>query len=181
MTLALREPALPAIPVIETERLRLRAPRLSDFDAYAAFCASPRSAGVGGPYSRGDAFQRFAALIGHWALRGFGRFMVADRASDAPLGVVGPMHPIEWPEPEIAWSVFDHAEGRGVAHEAALAARRFAYETLRWSTAVSLTAPDNLRSQALARRLGCERDGVFEHPEFGALLIWRHPAPEAAR
>ena len=179
MTLALRETALPAIPMIETERLRLRAPRLSDFDAYAAFCASPRSAGVGGPFGRGEAFQKLSALLGHWALRGFGRFMVADRATDEPLGVVGPMHPVEWPEPEIAWSVFDEAEGKGVAHEAALAARRFAYETLGWRTAVSLTTPENLRSQALAQRLGCVRDGVFEHPEFGPLLIWRHPAPEA--
>ena len=35
--------------------------------------------------------------------------------TDAPLGVVGLMFPEGWPEPEIAWSLFDAAEGRGIA------------------------------------------------------------------
>ena len=111
------------IPTLETENLILRAPRASDLDAYTAFNLSERSKGVGGPFTAGQAFQRLSALIGHWSLRGFGRWMVADKETDAPLGVVGPMYPIEWPEPEIAWSVFAEAEGRGIAHEAALAAR----------------------------------------------------------
>lgn len=164
------------IPTLETERLRLRAPKASDFDAYADFCMSDRSKGVGGPYTRGDAFQRLAGLIGQWVLRGYGRWMVADRATDAPLGVVGILHPVEWPEPEIAWSVFAGAEGRGIAHEAALEARRYAYNVLGWQTIISCTTPDNHRSIALAQRMGARPDGSFEHPVFGTLLIWRHPS-----
>ncbi len=103
--------------------------------------------------------------------------MVADRVTDAALGIVGPYYPLDWPEPEIAWSVFDAAEGRGIAHEAALAARAFAYSTLGWTTAISLISPQNLRSAALARRLGAVVERQFLHPEFGAMDIWRHPAP----
>ena len=166
------------IPTLETERLTLRAPAERDFEAYAAFNASPRAAGVGGPFDRRMASLRFMALIGHWHLRGYGRWLVADRDTGAALGVVGLFFPDGWPEPEIAWSVFDHAEGRGIAAEAARAARGYAYDTLGWRTAISVVLPDHARSLALARRLGCRPDGSFEHPDFGTMDIWRHPAPE---
>lgn len=167
------------IPTVDTPRLRLRAPSFDDFEPYAAFCASPRAKGVGGPYTRSQSFQRLCALIGHWHLRGFGRWMVTDRATGEPLGVVGIMHPVEWPEPEIAWSLFETAEGRGIALEAAEASRDYAYGVLGWDTIISCTTPDNDRSIALARRMGAQRDGSFIHPGYGELLIWRHAGPEA--
>ncbi len=169
------------IPTLETERLRLRAPRAEDFDAYAEYGASARSHGVGGPFARSASFMRFCALHGHWAIRGYGRWLVADRATDAALGVVGPYYPDGWPEPEIAWTVFANAEGRGVAFEAAQAARAWAYATLGWTTAISCVSPDNARSIALARRLGCVEDGLFAHADGFDLHIYRHPAPEALR
>jgi RimJ/RimL family protein N-acetyltransferase len=168
-----------AIPTLETATLRLRAPMASDFPVYAAFRGSERARILGGPYAPDVAFEQMAALIGHWHLRGYGRWMVADKATDAPLGVVGPFFPVDWPEPEIAWSVFDGAEGRGVAFEAASAARRFAYEALGWTTAISLIDPANARSVRLAERLGARPDGVFQHAHYGAMTVWRHPAKGA--
>lgn len=168
------------IPTLETDRLRMRAPGLEDLEPYAAFLVSERSRTVGGPYPAQDAFLRLGALIGHWHLRGYGRWMVTDRETGEQLGIVGLFFPEDWPEPEIAWSVFDRAEGKGMAYEAALAARDYAYGTLGWSTVVSLVAPDNARSAALARRLGARVEGQHPHPRFGALDIWRHPAREAA-
>lgn len=44
------------IPEIETERLRLRLPRMDDFPAHIEFRASPRSKGVGGPFGHADVF-----------------------------------------------------------------------------------------------------------------------------
>jgi RimJ/RimL family protein N-acetyltransferase len=178
MTVAAGIAAAAPIPELRTERLRLRAPRASDLDAYAAFGASARARWVGGPFDRFQAFQKLCALVGHWSLRGFGRWMVADGETDAPLGVVGLLEAEGWPEPELAWVVFEAGEGRGVAHEAALAARRYAYDMLGWTTAMSLIAPDNSRSQALARRLGAVRtDNVFSIGGATA-EIWRHPGPE---
>jgi RimJ/RimL family protein N-acetyltransferase len=168
------------IPTVETARLRLRSPEARDFDAYAAFRASERARILGGPNSRAEAFQMFCGLVGQWHLRGYGRWLVADKATDAPLGIVGLYHPEDWPEPEIGWSLFEVAEGRGIAHEAALASRRFAYEVLGWRTVVSLIVPGNLRSEALARRMGCVVDGQHPHPSHGTLDIWRHPAPGTA-
>jgi ribosomal-protein-alanine N-acetyltransferase len=167
------------IPTLTTERLTLRAPRLDDLDAYAAFRSSARSVGVGGPYPREGAFDKLAAIVGHWQLRGYGRWMVADRDTDIPLGLVGIMYPDDWPEPEIAWSLFDAAEGRGLAYEAALECRRYAYDVLGWETIISCTVPDNVRSIALAERMGAVLDGRYDHSEYGPLDIYRHPSREA--
>ena len=167
------------IPVIETERLRLRGPKTADFEAMADFLASPRSAHVGGPVSRAQAWRSFGHLTGHWLHRGYSMFILADKTTDTALGMAGPWFPEGWPEQELGWSIWAaEAEGRGLAHEAALATRRFVYTTLGWNTAISLIAEENHRSQALAQRLGCTRDGSFIHETFGASQIWRHPAPE---
>ncbi|KMW60521.1 Protein export cytoplasm protein SecA ATPase RNA helicase [Candidatus Rhodobacter oscarellae] len=173
--------ALHKIPTLTTERLVLRAPTMADFPAWAAFRADPvRSAGVGGPHGVGDAWEKFAEIIGHWHFHGFGRFLVADKSTDEPLGVVGPFHPPDWPEPEIAWSVFAAAEGKGVAFEAALASRRWAYETLGWTTVISMVMPGNTRSSKLAERIGCTRDPDYVHEDMGAMECWRHPGPGGA-
>lgn len=169
------------IPTITTARLTLRAPRLSDFDAYAEFRTSDRARFVGGPNTQIQAWGQFIGLPGQWAIRGYGRWIAADRESDAPLGVVGLLYPVGWPEPEIAWSMFAAGEGRGLAHEAALAARDYAYATAGWTTAISLIDPTNTRSVALAERLGCRPDGDYQHEIFGAMQIWRHPGPQTDR
>lgn len=162
------------IPTIETERLRLRAPQPADFEAYAAFRASERTRILGGPNDRAEAFHMFCGLVGHWHIRGYGRWIVADRATDAALGVIGLYFPADWPEPEIGWSLFDHAEGRGIAQEAAIASRSYAYDVLGWTRVVSLIVPHNTRSAALARRMACTHDGQFAHPDYGRMDVWRH-------
>ncbi len=168
------------IPTLVTERLTLRAPRAADFDAFAEFRASRQMAHLGGPIERAPAWGQLAAIAGQWLLRGYGRWIVTLTGEDAPLGIVGIHHPDDWPEAELGWSVFTQAEGRGIAQEAALAARTFAYDTLGWSTIISLIGEANTRSQALARRLGCRPDGTFTHAVYGDMTIWRHPSPGAA-
>lgn len=166
------------IPTVRTERFVLRAPKRSDFDAYNDFRTSERAKGVGGPFPAYDTHAKLCALAGHWQIEGFGRWIVADK-NDAPLGVVGFFYPDDWPEPEIAWSVFAHAEGQSVAYEAAVATRAYAYDVLDWKTVASCIAPDNKRSIALARRMGAVYESTFDHPVEGPIDIWRHQPPEA--
>lgn len=166
------------IPVLSTERLTLRGPRLSDFDAYAAMRAEARMTSIGGPQTRAEAWHHMTGVAGQWALRGYGRWIVTETGDDRLLGLVGLFHPDDWPEPEIGWTLVAPAEGRGIAAEAALAARRYAYGTLGWRTVVSMIAPGNVRSEALARRLGCRPDGTFHRAPDQVATIWRHPAPE---
>ena len=167
------------VPILHTERLILRAPSESDLDAEAAFYASPRAAHVGGPLAREQVWRMIASFLGHWAIRGYGFWAIEERDSGAYLGRAGLWFPEGWPEPEIGWALMAGAEGRGIAFEAALAARAHAYDTLGWTTAISLIAPGNARSIALAERLGAVLDSEWEHERFGRSLIYRHPAPEA--
>ncbi len=170
-------PHVVGVPVIETERLRLRGFETADFEPFVAYFATERAAFTGGPLTRDLAWRAFCHLTGHWAHRGYGFFVVEDRASGEALGMAGPFFPEGWPEPELGWTLWSPAaEGKGLAHEAVLAARDFARDALGWRTAISLIDEGNVRSQALARRLGCARDGSFEHPRFGAATVWRHPA-----
>jgi RimJ/RimL family protein N-acetyltransferase len=168
-----------AIPTLETERLILRGFRPADVDEEIAFFASERSRFVGGPLPETEVWRAIASLIGHWALRGYGFWALEDKATGRYMGRVGLWCPEGWPEPEIGWTLMDHAEGKGLAREAALAARAHAYDALGWTTAISLIAPENTRSQALAAKLGARRDGSFETPRLGRVEIWRHPGPEA--
>lgn len=162
------------IPTLQTDRLTLRAPGPQDLDAFAAFYASDASAPVGGPFSRARTWRVLAEVIGHWTMRGFGRWAVTWQGRDDAVGLVGLHHPEDWPEPEIGWAVWGDALGKGVAQEAARAARAHAWGTLGWPTAISSCAPDNPRSARVAERLGARRDGSWTHPEFGPFDIWRH-------
>ncbi len=167
------------IPTLETERLILRPPALDDYPVVRDFYASDRSKMVGGPINPRRAWLALASAIGHWSLRGFGRWVLDAKDGETALGLVGLHHPEGWPEPEIAWTLWrDDAEGKGYAFEAAQAARAHAYDTLGWTTAVSLIDPENSRSVALGERMGVRFESVFEHPDYGPLNVWRHPSPE---
>lgn len=167
------------VPVLRTGRLTLRAPRLADFDAYAAFFASERSVHEDGPYDRREAWREFATSTACWSLRGYGVFSIEDTASGAYLGEAGLYHPDYFPEPEIGWTLVAEAEGRGIAHEAAEAARAWAYRTRGLATLVSYIGRRNARSIRLAERLGARLDADAPHPEGDPCLVYRHPGPEA--
>jgi RimJ/RimL family protein N-acetyltransferase len=168
------------IPVLLTERLVLRGPEPGDLEPLAAFYATDRSRYVGGPLPRDRVWRGIAADLGHWQIRGYGRWAVVEKATGAYVGEVGLWFPEGWFAREVAWLlVSPEHEGRGLAREAALAARAHAYGTLGWTDAFSVIDPENARSVALARRLGCTVDR-HETYEGRGIDIWRHPAPRAA-
>ena len=170
------------IPVLTTERLTLRAPGLRDFKATAAFLASERAAMIGGPLDRLGAWRALAGSLGHWELRGYGIWAVEETATGAFLGQVGMFDPEGWIAPEIGWwlAAPEH-EGRGFAYEAALAARRYAFDIAGWREAFSVIHPDNLRSIRLAERLGARLDREQAIPGGAIRRVYRHPAPEVRR
>lgn len=171
-----------AYPVIETERLILRAPDARDLDAWMAFFMGPRSHYIRSVDQVEElGWRAFASVCGHWTLRGYGQFVFAAKdAPDATLGAAGPWNPAGWPETEIGWTVWaDHAEGKGYAREAAEAGRAYAYDTLGWTTAVSYIDARNARSVRLAERLGATPDWDAATPRGEQCVVFRHPAPEA--
>lgn len=168
------------IPLIETERLLLRGPVAGDFEPLALFFADEaRSSGFGGPLPRDQAWRWFASNLGHWHLLGYGFWTVEIRESGAIIGIVGLWNPEGWPEPELGWVMFEGSEGKGYAYEAAVAARAFAYENLGMTTLTSNIVPGNIRSEALAARLGAVYERTYTNVSMGTDQLFRHPGPEA--
>ena len=170
-------------PTLHTARLTLRMVTKADWPAYRAYRLSPRSTVL--PVAQAEALARtlFDDFTDHWRRHGFGRFIMVERASGTAIGHVGPLLGEGHPEPELTWTIWSPAhEGKGYAFEAAEATRRYAFNSLGWSTAVSYIAQDNARSRALAERLGARLDNqaaplAYDQP----YLVYRHPAPwEAA-
>jgi RimJ/RimL family protein N-acetyltransferase len=167
------------IPTLETQRLTLRENRLSDFEPLVEFYADPiRSAGFGGVLNRNDAWRWLASSIGHWQLRGYGFWTVEEKATGLFAGMVGLWSPEGWREPELGWILAANAEGRGIAYEAALAARTYTYDVMGWDTLTSNIIPGTTRSIALAERLGAKLDGSYHNDHMGGeILVYRHPSP----
>jgi RimJ/RimL family protein N-acetyltransferase len=166
------------IPTLNTTRLTLRAPTLADFPHYAAIFATDRAKYMDGPLTRDAAWREFGADTVGWLVHGFGYWTVAETASQEFAGFVGFAKPPAYPERELGLMVTPKCEGRGYAHEAALAARNFAYATLGWPTLVSYIDHENTRSIKLAERMGCTRDDAAVQLDPNA-YVYRHPNPAA--
>lgn len=142
-------------PTLETARLWLRPTAAEDFERWAQFCADERAMRwLGGVQSRALAWRTFATMAGSWATRGYGMYSLLDKASGRWLGRVGPWMPEGWPGTEVGWGLHPEAQGRGYAHEAAVAAIDWAFDALGWTEVIHNIDPGNEPSAALARRLG---------------------------
>ena len=163
------------IPVLETERLRLRGWREDDFEPFAEVYADPKDARfIGGVHSRDDAWRRMACYLGHWLLRGYGHWVLEDKSTAAFAGWAGLWSPEGFPGREVAWTIMPAMRGRGLAQEAGRRIRAFAYETLGWDSAISLIHFDNAASIRVAEKLGAtfERALPFRGEDCA---IYRHP------
>ncbi|MFD1795666.1 GNAT family N-acetyltransferase [Paracoccus aurantiacus] len=163
------------IPVLETERLFLREPRLSDLDAIVAFGMSDRTEFVGGKLEPWQSWNVLNAAIGHWINRGFGWWVLEDKATGAVAGRAGIGYHLDWPEPELGWHIYDGFEGKGLAYEAALAARDHANRHFGLGPLISLIAHGNTRSRRLAERLGAKIETEDFQIRGTPCMIYRHP------
>lgn len=114
------------VPVLETERLRLRGHRLDDYAALAAIWADPavvRYLG-GKPSTPQEAWLRLLRYPGHWYLLGYGFWAIEERASGRMIGDIGYMDAKREIEPsldgmpELGWVLATEAHGKGYAREA---------------------------------------------------------------
>ena len=144
------------IPRLQTDRLILRAFREEDFEAWATIMGDDDvMTFLGGkPMARGDAWRSMAMTLGHWALRGYGMWVVERKADGAVVGRVGMLNPEGWTGLEVGWTLGKPYWGQGYATEAAAAAMRYAFLTQAVDHVVSNIDAKNTASQAVALRLG---------------------------
>ncbi len=168
------------VPVIETERFRLRAPVLSDFPAFVEIDCSERGRFIGGPESQEDAWFTFIGIASGWYFHRHGGWTITERPGDDPLGfIVLGLEPGDQ-EVELGYLLCEAAEGRGVATETTRAVRDWAESALNLTGLVSYIDPENTASAAVAGRLGATRDATAEAAfADDPIHVYRHPKPEA--
>ncbi len=149
------------IPLLETERLRLRGLVMADFDASAAMWADPDvTRFIGGkPFTREEAWVRFQRHLGHWVLLGYGYWLIEEKTSGRFVGEGGFgdfKREIDPPldRPEQGWALAPWAHGRGYASEAVTAMLAWAEPHFSRRDFVCMIAPENAPSLRVAEKAG---------------------------
>jgi RimJ/RimL family protein N-acetyltransferase len=153
------------IPTLTTRRLRLRAFRAGDLDAYAAMQANPevmRYLVTGRTSTPVEVWRTMATSLGHWALRGFGMWACEKIDGSVFIGSVGIFQPLDWPEPEIAYSLDRPFWRQGFATEAAAASLDWLFRHFQLPRAASFIRPENHASKRVAERIGAVCEGTLE-------------------
>jgi RimJ/RimL family protein N-acetyltransferase len=148
--------------LIETERLKLRRWRETDIAPNTQMLSDPDTARFitsdGKPIT--DEFvgwRNSAIMAGHWALHGFGMFVVEEKGSGKFVGRVGPWLPPSWPGFEIGWGIAREFRGKGYALEAARASIVWAFAIFEIDRIIHCIDRENVASQAVAQRLGAKK------------------------
>jgi RimJ/RimL family protein N-acetyltransferase len=154
---------LPAVPPLTTERLLLSGHTHADLDDARALWSDPDVVRfIGGkPATEEEVWTRLLRYVGHWAVMGFGYWVVRERQGGRFLGEVGfaDFHraltpPLEG-APEMGWVLAPHAHGRGYASEAVGAALGWARGHFgQGKRSVCLIHPDNAPSFRVAEKAG---------------------------
>ena len=114
--------------------------------------------------------------LGQWSLRGYGLFAV-EPADGRFAGWAGILHPVDWPEPELGYSLGQPFLGQGLATEAARAARDWAFAAAWLRTAGKLhpagqCAFHPCRGEAGRRARGEVRTARSFRAVVGSLRAW---------
>ncbi|GAA6146964.1 GNAT family N-acetyltransferase [Pseudooceanicola nitratireducens] len=165
------------IPTFDTDRIRLRGAHPEDLDAIDGFFSSQASRYVGGPRARAESWEAMCAGVGHWALRGFGLWILTAKDSGDVIGVAGLQQPDGWPEAELIWVMFPEYTGQGLATEAVQGIRGFAARELGIKSPISLIYPEYRKVVDMAEAMGATRIEDVIIPD-GAVAAWRFPDPE---
>jgi RimJ/RimL family protein N-acetyltransferase len=165
-------PHLPGVPVIETERLRLRGHTMDDFADTAALWGDAAVVQFmsGKPFTQEECWTRFLRYIGHWAVLGFGYWVVEEKTTGSFAGEVGfgnfkrDLEPPLGAVPELGWVLARPFHGRGYATEAAGAALAWGREHFDTPGFACLIHPDHRASIRVAIKCGFteERRGQYK-------------------
>lgn len=169
------------VPVLETERLRLRGHRIEDFTDSAAMWADPAVVKFisGTPSTEEQAWARFLRYAGHWHHLGFGYWVVTSKADGGFLGEVGfaeyhrDTEPSLKGRPEAGWVFASHAHGKGIANEAVSAMLHWADATLDAPATAAIFDPAHAASIHVARKLGFGNDVLGRYGEHETLFLER--------
>jgi RimJ/RimL family protein N-acetyltransferase len=175
---------------LETERLVLRVPRLEDAGAMRALYSDPEATRfIGGvqPEIVDDPEHIIGVWLERWEANGFGQLVAELRDDGAVVGRIGLVvwdtrswelstlpEAGEHGQPELGWALARAYWGRGYATEGALAARDWARDEIGIDRLISVIAPENVRSQRVAEKLGAVPGETVELARSGPAVLWEY-------
>lgn len=168
--------------LIETARLRLRAMRPDDLDAIAVMFADPAvvAAFEEPPLTREASEGWLQRNLAHQAEHGYALFTIELRETGATIGDCG----LTWmeiagePMLELGYDLQSPYWEQGLATEAAVAVRDYAFGTLGVPRLISLIRHTNHRSMRVAEKVGLRPDPTLDNA-IPNHRIWTIPAPES--
>lgn len=148
--------------ILTTAHLTLAPPTRDHFPTCAALWARPEVAHhiTGRPNTPEECWARVLRYAGHWALHGWGFWVVSETRTGQFVGELGFMdfrRDIDPPigeAPEIGWVLAPEMHGKGYATEAGRAALGWGRDRFGPVRAACMIKPDNAASLAVAGRLG---------------------------
>jgi RimJ/RimL family protein N-acetyltransferase len=171
----------PKVPVLETERLVLRGHRVGDLDHVFELWSDAEVVRhtVGRPQTREQSWHRLLRYVGHWAVAGYGYWVVEERESGRPVGEVGladfrrDTDPPLGRDPEMGWILAGRAQHNGYATEAGRAVLAWRESSLPGTGTVAIIAPGNAASIRVAEKLGFRESGLAVYHGDPVLVLRR--------
>ena len=163
-------------PTCETDRFIHRCPREDDFDAFADFCTTERSAFTGGPLDREGARRLFLSSYGHWLVHGFGIWTTVDKTTGLAIGRNGLTALEGHEQPELTMYFYEGYEGADNAPEV-LGFLLSRGRAMGHDWVVARIAPFNERSLRLPLAVGGVQIGD-QMTSRGPLRVYRVPTEE---
>lgn len=173
--------------VLRTERLLLRRPEPGDVDDFLELLGDPEVVRwLGGETAdRAGTVESVERWIGRWERNGVGQFAVL--LEGRVIGRVGLLvwdarswitssyeDAAEHARSELGWALARREWGNGYATEAARTVRDWARTEHGIGALISLIAPENVRSQRVAEKLGARAGETVATPH-GPARVWHHP------
>lgn len=169
------------VPVLETERLTLRRHRVADLAPCAAMWADPDVVRhiSGRPFSEEETWAKLLRHVGHWALLGYGFWLVEETATGAFVGELGfadfrrDIEPALDGTPEIGWVLASQAHGKGYATEAVRAAVGWGDRHFGPVRTACIIAPENRGSIRVAEKCGYRLMQAARYKDEPTLMFTR--------
>lgn len=147
---------------IVTERFILRPQTITDFAVWYPMYADPEIFHLTNSpgFTPEEGWNRLLRNIGHWSAFGYGIFAIFQKSDGAFVGETGLANFHRGVDesfdqcPEASWVISRHAQGNGIAKEAAEAAHRWFVEAFAPAKTVCLIVRHNTASIRVAERLG---------------------------
>ena len=152
------------VPVIETQRLRLRGHRCEDLPHCVTMWSDPIvTRFIGGtPSNEQRTWARLLSYVGHWALMGFGYWVIEERESSRFVGEIGfadfkrDAMPLLRSGPKLGFALAPGSHGKGYATEAVRAVMAWGNEWLPHGRCLCLVDEENSASLRVLEKVGFE-------------------------